>query len=124
MYTLNALSTGPYEGLFVALGAMVLVLSSVGAMFEEWGFIEWLLKLAVWMSLVLGVAWGLIDRPIPPVNTPVVAELMDDSWHLREKSGKKYVENGYLMYMTPEGPVSFKRNPGQIYPQRATLYKN
>jgi len=124
MYTMTAVPTSPYVGLFVFAGIFIFVVCFFAAGFEEWSFGEFFLKTTFWISAPLGLAWILTDPPTPPKNEPVIAELMDDSWHLREKSGKRYVENGYLMYMTPEGPVSFKRNPGQIYPQRATLYKN
>ena len=64
------------------------------------------------------------DKPAPK-NEPVRATLMDESYMLREKSGKhSYSDNAYLMYMTPDGPVSFRRNQGQVYPKEAILYKN
>lgn len=124
MYTMTALSTDPYVGIFVALGLLVFVMTALAAHLEYWTFGEWIVKFSLWMSVAMGIGWVVFDKPIPPKNELVVVELMDDSWHLREKSGKRYVENGYLMYMTPDGPVSFKRNTGQVYPQKATLYKN
>ena len=74
------------------------------------------------MSVAFYFLW---PYPPAPRNEPVRATLMDETYMLREKSGKhSYSDNSYLMYMTPDGPVSFRRNQGQVYPKEAILYKN
>lgn len=83
-------------------------------------------KIAVLISLVISVFVSIsLYNLVPPKNEQVKAELMDEQWTQPEKSGKHtYRDQSYLMYMTPDGPVSFRRSTGQVYPKNAILYKN
>lgn len=82
-------------------------------------------KVTAFVLGMMALLWLIAPAPVVYKNTPVQAQLMDEQWTQPEKSGKhSYRDQSYLMYMTPDGPVSFRRTPGQVYPKNATLYKN
>ena len=127
MYTLHAISASsdPWP-MFLILAYSILALV-IGMVLDDYNkYPRHYLKIQFGIVLLLSALsytfWP--DKPTPK-NAPVRATLMDESYMLREKSGKhSYSDNAYLMYMTPDGPVSFRRNQGQVYPKEAILYKN
>ena len=127
MYTLHAISASsdPLPALLILMYSIVMLV--IGMFLDIHNkYPKHYLKIQFGIVLLLSalsyIFWP--DKPAPK-NEPVRATLMDESYMLREKSGKhSYSDNAYLMYMTPDGPVSFRRNQGQVYPKEAILYKN
>lgn len=67
----------------------------------------------------------LKEVPVPR-NEAVTATLVENaSWNRAESCGKySTCDYSYVVYMTPEGEVSFRRGQGIVYPKTAILYKN
>lgn len=65
-----------------------------------------------------------VKSPVP-TNEPVTATLVS-GYETVERTTGKYphdVNVAYVIYKTPDGEVSFKRDQGNIYPKSAILYR-
>lgn len=65
-----------------------------------------------------------VKSPVP-TNEPVTATLVS-GYETVERTTGKYphdVNVAYVIYKTPDGEVSFKREQGKIYPKSAILYR-
>lgn len=84
----------------------------------------------VWFSVyasIAGSVWLTSDPHITPKNIPVIVQQVGEGGQI-ESTGGKYARNYfqmYVFYQTPEGDkIALRRAEGQVYPQRAILYKN
>lgn len=125
MYSFAPIDPAPYWGTLIFLLTVVSVIWIFVGVIEEqdppFVIVLWALTCAGTIGLFLVIK----ELPAPPLNTPVTATLLESDYVLTEKSGKHSTsDNRYLMYMTPDGPVSFRRYDGKVYPKQAILYKN
>lgn len=76
-------------------------------------------------SIIIGItAYNSFGKGELCENQPVVAELLDKTYTAHYRSGKySSVVDTHVIYKTPDGEVTYRRESGKIYPQQATLYK-
>lgn len=91
-----------------------------------WAIITWTRAYIVIPALlsILAFTAHVSWKPVPgPSNTRVIGTLVD-GYETVELSGKRQTSPTlFVMYRVPEGDVSFKRQPGVVYPKQAILYK-
>lgn len=76
-------------------------------------------------SIIIGIAaYNSFGKGKFCENQPVVAELLDRTYAATYRTGKySSVVDTHVIYKTPDGEVTYRRESGKIYPQQATLYK-
>lgn len=79
--------------------------------------------LSCWGIYIAGInSFGVGEKC---TSEKVNVTLMDASFEAEYKTGKHSVATfSHVFYMTPDGPVSFRRTNGSTYPKEAILYKN
>lgn len=101
-----------------------------------WLLFEWPARLKSYITGIIlfsiyasiaGSVWLISDPYVAPKNIPVIVQQVGEGGQI-ESTGGKHARNYfqmYVFYQTPEGDkIALRRAEGQVYPQRAILYKN
>lgn len=82
--------------------------------------------IALYFAVIAFSAYQSFFRLVPvPLNKPVIATLVAE-YESDERTGGKYPKNYIgqnVVYKTPDGTISFRRQNGVVYAEQVVLYK-
>lgn len=150
-YTFNPITDWSviHTGFYIALGValfVVLVAGSIeydmeirytnkwldfsGTVWQRHEFFKTTKVIAVIMTIIFVLPSAYFSfRPdqYKPENRKVIATLVDEGERYEEYRESKKTKTrlaAHVTYMTPDGPVTFKKYDGMIYPEQIILYRN